>query len=125
MTFNHGVLGSSPSALTKQNQRLSRSPELPEKPPCLHCVCKSTAGIGVEDRRAIVAGHDLEPCPFKRQPALPCYLQAQPLHAREFVDVVLMLPQGHRSASGGVPLVKAADAGRTSHSGFTVGHALR
>ncbi len=42
-TFNHGVGGSSPPALTKQDQKLSPKIENPPKVLCMHCVCKSVA----------------------------------------------------------------------------------
>ena len=45
MTFNHGVEGSSPSALTKQNQILIEVSKFPRNRPCLHRVCKSIAAL--------------------------------------------------------------------------------
>jgi hypothetical protein len=60
VTFNHGVLGSSPSALTKRNQRLKRNRQSSEKALCGHCVGKSIAALAVRDLGAIVVRHDLQ-----------------------------------------------------------------
>jgi hypothetical protein len=60
---------------------------------CLHRVCKRVAGFDVEDLGAVVAGHKLQPCPLLRRGRNRCQIQADALHARELVDVVLMLPR--------------------------------
>ena len=55
MTFNHGVEGSSPSALTKQNQALRAFQGIWQKALCGHCVGKTIAasprdGLRKQDR---------------------------------------------------------------------------
>ena len=45
VTFNHGVEGSSPSALTKENQVLRAIYEIFQNRVCLHRVCKPIAAL--------------------------------------------------------------------------------
>ncbi|WP_426608661.1 hypothetical protein [Bradyrhizobium sp. McL0616] len=60
---------------------------------CLHRVCKSIADLSAQDRRAIVARDYQQASPLKRQRALPGrQIQADAPHARELVDVMLILP---------------------------------
>jgi hypothetical protein len=57
VTFNHGVLGSSPSALTTRNQGLKRKSQSAEKASCGHYVCKPIGALAVDNLGPVVASH--------------------------------------------------------------------
>jgi hypothetical protein len=80
-TFNHGVLGSIPSALTERNQALRPNSKNEAEALCLQCVCQTVAAEG---KRGIEAPRPF--AEFMRPMVSPRFARCiYPRHGTSFV----------------------------------------